>query len=62
MLFRSNGGLNLDSLTYTTNVLYEDAEFKDLRKVAPAEWIDTGFIDKVLAELGRDETTDAPGR
>ena len=57
-----NGGLNLDSLTYTTNVLYEDAEFKDLRKVAPAEWIDTGFIDKVLAELGRDETTDAPGR
>ena len=57
-----NGGLNLDSLTYTTNVLYEDPEFKDLRKVAPAEWIDTSFIDKVLSELGRDESTDAPGR
>jgi NitT/TauT family transport system substrate-binding protein len=57
-----NGGINLDSVAFTTDTLYTDPAWKDLRKVPPKEWIDTHFIDKVLAEKGVVASSDPTGR
>lgn len=57
-----NGGLNLQSIAFTTDMLYADPALKDLRRVAPAEWIDTRFIDKVLSDSGTVAGSDPTGR
>jgi NitT/TauT family transport system substrate-binding protein len=57
-----NGGLNLPDLAFTTDMLYEDAEWKELKRVAPKDWIDTRFVDAVLAESGTTHGSDPAGR
>lgn len=48
-----NGGLDAPSLAYTTDGMYQNEELKDMKtRVAPAEWIDTSFIDTVLKAMG----------
>lgn len=57
-----NGGLNLADLAFTTKTLYADPEWKTLRRVPPREWVDTSFVDKVLAESGTMPNIDPVGR
>lgn len=57
-----NGGLNLNEVKFTTDTQYENPDFKDLRRVEPAEWIDTSFIDQTLKDLGTDHGLDETGR
>jgi NitT/TauT family transport system substrate-binding protein len=47
-----NGGLDLQAIKFTSAMTYQGADFKDLRQVQPSEWIDTGFVDAVLKEIG----------
>src|SRR6202012_351801 len=51
-----NGGLNLEAVKFTTDTDYEGPDFKDLRPVAPKEWIDTSFIDATLKDIGTDKS------
>ena len=57
-----NGGLNIDALKFTTDSLYKSPDFKDLKHVEPAAWIDTSYVDGVLKSAGVYRTGDAPGR
>lgn len=57
-----NGGLSASELAFTTDWLYEGEDFKDIRKVELAEWIDFGPADRALEALGTDESMDAPAR
>ncbi len=57
-----NGGLNMAALSYTTDTIYLDTEWKDVRKVDPKEWIDLGYTDRFLAANGVAPTYDATGR
>jgi NitT/TauT family transport system substrate-binding protein len=57
-----NGGLNVSEVKFTTDTEYQSPDFKDLRPVAPAEWIDTSFIDGVLKDIGTAPDLDATGR
>ena len=58
----ANGGLNLTDLGFTTDTLYQDAEWKDLKRIGPKEWIDTRFVDAVLADSGTTPSIDPVGR
>lgn len=57
-----NGGLNLEQVAYTTDRQYRGKDFSGLRKVPAAEWIETGLIDEVLADVGVVRGLDSPGR
>ena len=57
-----NGGLNLTDLAFTTNMLYRDPEWSDLTRISPADWIDTHFVDAVLADSGTVPAIDPVGR
>jgi NitT/TauT family transport system substrate-binding protein len=57
-----NGGLNLDAMKYTTAALYRSPEFKDVKRVEPADWIDLSFIDGVLKAVGVARDIDSPAR
>jgi NitT/TauT family transport system substrate-binding protein len=57
-----NGGLNLAAVKFTTDTDYQSPDFKDLRPVAPKEWIDTGFVDAALKDIGTDPNLDPTGR
>jgi NitT/TauT family transport system substrate-binding protein len=57
-----NGGLNLADVGFTTDMLYRDPEWSDLKHIAPKDWIDTRFIDAVLADNGTAPTIDSVGR
>ncbi|HEY1505183.1 MAG TPA: ABC transporter substrate-binding protein [Stellaceae bacterium] len=57
-----NGGLNLEAVKFTTETDYQSPDFKDLRSVAPKEWIDTSFIDAALKDIGTDAGMDPTGR
>jgi NitT/TauT family transport system substrate-binding protein len=57
-----NGGLNLDSVKFTTDTIYQGPDFKDLRRVEPREWIDTSYADTVLKDQGVQSGLDETGR
>jgi NitT/TauT family transport system substrate-binding protein len=57
-----NGGLNLQSIGFTTDMLYNDPGMNGLRRVPPTEWVDTHFVDTVLVENGTIPGTDPTGR
>lgn len=58
-----NGGLNMAEAKYTTDDLYTNNEdFKGLKRVEPASWIDTSVIDSVLKSDGVYPGIDATGR
>ena len=57
-----NGGVNMAALSYTTDTIYLDPEWKDVRKVEPTEWIDLSFVDHALKASGVAPTYDATGR
>ena len=57
-----NGGLNMAALGYTTDTIYLDPEWKDVRKVDPKEWIDLGYTDRYLAANGVAPNLDPTGR
>lgn len=57
-----NGGLNLADVAFTTDMLYRDPEWRDLPRVVPANWIDTHFVDAVLADSGTVPAIDPVGR
>jgi len=57
-----NGGLNVEAIKFTTAALYRSPDLKDVRRVEPAEWIDTSFIDAVLKSAGIERGSDEPGR
>ena len=57
-----NGGLNLEAVKFTTDTIYQGPDFKDLRRVEPAEWIDTSYIDAVLKADGKQSDMDETGR
>lgn len=57
-----NGGLNLKQVAYTTDRNYRRKDFKDLRRVAPGEWVDTGPIDAVLRQIDTVKDMDETGR
>lgn len=47
-----NGGLNPEEVKFTTETLYRGPDFQGLRRVPPAEWIDTSYIEAALKTLG----------
>jgi NitT/TauT family transport system substrate-binding protein len=57
-----NGGLDINAMKFTTASLYRGPDFKDLKRVEPADWIDTSYIDGVLKSAGVDRSMDAPAR
>jgi NitT/TauT family transport system substrate-binding protein len=57
-----NGGLNMRELQFTAEWLHTSPELKDLRRLAPEDWIDFSFVDSVLATSGVVSTTDSPAR
>lgn len=58
-----NGGLNMAEAKYTTDDLYaNNGDFKGLKRVEPAAWIDTSIIDKVIKEAGVYPGIDPMGR
>jgi NitT/TauT family transport system substrate-binding protein len=57
-----NGGLNLTDLGFTTDMLYRDPEWSDLKRIGPKDWIDTRFVDAVLADSGTTPALDPAGR
>jgi NitT/TauT family transport system substrate-binding protein len=57
-----NGGLNLNDLAFTSDMLYRDPEWSDLTRIAPTDWIDTHFVDAVLADSGTVPAIDPVGR
>lgn len=57
-----NGGLNLKQVAYTTERNYRRKDFKGLRRVAAAEWVDTGPIDAVLKQIDTIKGMDETGR
>jgi len=58
-----NGGLNLSEAINTTDDLYSNNDdFKGLKRVEPAAWIDTSIIDKVIKEAGVYPGIDPTGR
>ena len=58
-----NGGLNMNEAKYTTDDLYaNNDDFKGLKRVEPAAWIDTSIIDKVIKEAGVYPGIDPTGR
>jgi NitT/TauT family transport system substrate-binding protein len=57
-----NGGIDLNAMKFTTASLYRGPDFKDLKRVEPADWIDTSYIDGVLKSTGVDHSMDTPAR
>jgi NitT/TauT family transport system substrate-binding protein len=57
-----NGGLARKELEQTGNWLYATPDFKDLRKLALADWVDFSILDGILAELGTARGFDEPTR
>jgi NitT/TauT family transport system substrate-binding protein len=57
-----NGGLNIEALKFTTASLYRGADFKDLKRVEPSDWVDTSYVDGVLKNVGVSRGGDAPAR
>ncbi|HEU0069942.1 MAG TPA: ABC transporter substrate-binding protein [Alphaproteobacteria bacterium] len=58
-----NGGLNLAEAKATTDDLYaNNDDFKGLKRVEPAAWIDTSFIDNVIKSEGAYPGIDPTGR
>ena len=57
-----NGGLNMRELQFTADWLYAAPELKDLRRLAPQDWIDFSFVDSVLATSGVVASGDPPAR
>jgi NitT/TauT family transport system substrate-binding protein len=57
-----NGGLNLAELGFTSDMLYRDPDWKSLPRVDSKDWIDTRFVDAVLADIGTDPASDPVGR
>jgi NitT/TauT family transport system substrate-binding protein len=57
-----NGGIDLNAIKFTTSALYQGPDFKDLKRVQPADWIDTSYIDGVLKSIGVDHGMDTPAR
>jgi len=58
----TNGGLNLDAIKFTTDIEYQTRDFEDARRVEPAEWVDTSFVDAAIAAIGADPQRDPTGR
>jgi NitT/TauT family transport system substrate-binding protein len=58
----ANGGLNAKQLQFTADELYKGPDFKDLRKVAVADWVDTSYADAALKDIGKAPGLDDPGR
>jgi len=56
-----NGGLNLNTVKFTTDTLYQGPDFKDLRPVPPSEWIDLSYIKSALRGVGVDRGDDPTG-
>lgn len=57
-----NGGLQQDEIAYTQDWLYQSPDFKDMRKVELAEWIDFSAEDAVLDKIGAVDTGDKVSR
>jgi NitT/TauT family transport system substrate-binding protein len=57
-----NGGLNLTNLAFTTDTLYRGPDWSDLKRIDPRDWIDTRFVDAVLADSGTVPAIDPVGR
>jgi ABC-type nitrate/sulfonate/bicarbonate transport system substrate-binding protein len=57
-----NGGLDVTALKFTTAQLYRSPDFKDLKPVDPATWVDTSYVDGVLKSVGVDKSTDPVSR
>jgi NitT/TauT family transport system substrate-binding protein len=55
-----NGGLNRGEIEFTTEWTYQTEEFKDLRKVSIAEWVDFGVVRGVLKDVGVSPGQDDP--
>ena len=53
-----NGGVNLNTVKFTTDTLYQGPDFKDLRPVPPSEWIDLSYINSALRAVGVDRADD----
>lgn len=58
-----NGGLNLTDLAFSADMLYRDPEeWGNLPRVNLKDWIDTHFVNAVLADSGTVPAIDAVGR
>lgn len=55
-----NGGLNRDEIEFTTEWTYRTEDFKNLRKVAIAEWVDFGILKGILKQIGISPDQDPP--
>jgi NitT/TauT family transport system substrate-binding protein len=57
-----NGGLNSDQLSFSVGEIFAGEDFVGLEAPTLEEWVDFTVIDAVLAEVGVDDTADAPVR
>lgn len=57
-----NGGISADELTFSVGEVFKSEEFAGLEEPDLDEWVDFGPVDDVLAEIGVDESADAPTR
>ena len=57
-----NGGLGRKDLAATADWLYGTPDFKDVPRVALADWVDFSVADAVLKAMGTDPSADTPDR
>lgn len=57
-----NGGLSAAELRYTQDWIYQTEDFAGVAPVEPLSWVDFGPLDRVLAEVGIDDSLDQPDR
>lgn len=57
-----NGGMSRAELEPSVVQTYKDEELQGLPVIPLEKWVDFGPADEVLAEIGVDSSTDAPGR
>ncbi len=58
----ANGGLNLQAIGFTTDSIFQGQDFKELKKPAPTDWVDTSFADTLIKQMGKTDGIDDPGR
>ena len=57
-----NGGLNAEELSFSVTEVFGGDEFVGLTAPELADWVDFTIVDAILADIGVDETADAPAR
>lgn len=57
-----NGGMSRSELDFAVTEIYKSEDFAGVPPVTLAQWVDFSVVDKVLADLGVDDSADEPTR